>query len=180
MIRYKIFKLALKSAQIIWNVLDTLNEFEGLMWLNKQDLEWDLHEGIISEREYKLYKKFGKGLYYLASPYTHKTKKVMKQRLEAVNYIGAQLVSRIHCIYPISSSASLSTKMKLPHTFEYWRKLDLKYVERCDGMIIATLPGWSKSVGVRAEIEHCRKINKPIYLLSMKSNGINLKEIYKY
>jgi hypothetical protein len=58
--------------------------------------------------------------------------------------------------HPISEFTDISTG------FEFWEKLDLMVIDRCDGVIVATLPGWDTSVGVTAEVIHAQETGKPV------------------
>lgn len=121
-------------------------------------------------------------LYYLASPYTHRFKKVEKQRLIEISAIaGLMLLKKIHAIYPISGSANISNEVDLGGAFEYWEELDLLYIKKSDGVIVADMDGWDRSVGVLAEIAYAQSIKKPVYLLNstllMEKNILRVKEL---
>jgi hypothetical protein len=60
-------------------------------------------------------------------------------------------------------------------TFDAWQSLDLRMLDGCDGLLVATIPGWRESVGVAAEIEHMRRRGKPIlYVVPEKKEGEKL------
>ena len=120
-------------------------------------------------------------LYYLASPYTHTSKAKQKQRLRDISKVGGILVDKnIHCIMPICSSVEVAKVHKTCTKFDYWKELDLLYVKKCDGLIIANLPGWHLSVGVKAELEYARVHNKDVYILNTKdlleNNKLNVRK----
>lgn len=135
---------------------------------------------FINKKDLKTVSK-GK-LYYLASPYTHKDKKIQHKRMKEISKIAGLLIKKnIYGIYPISSSHTIAEEIDMGTSFEHWAEIDYLYIEKSDGLIIANLDGWKKSVGVQAEIEHAKKINKPVYILNTKdllnNNKLNIKRI---
>lgn len=106
-------------------------------------------------------------LIYLASPYSHKSKTVMRQRENDINNIGATLLNKGYFIYgPISMSAAIARSGKMGSGWDTWRELDLLMIDKCDEMWVVDMPGWLESTGVAAEIEHCLKTGKPVFVLS--------------
>lgn len=121
-------------------------------------------------------------LFYLASPYTHKSKLVEKERLNMISKIAALLLQKdIKGIYPISSSVEVAKHLGHLTTFEHWKDLDYLYIEKTDGIIVANMPGWRTSTGVTAEIKHAIKIGLPVYILNTRNliekNKLNLRKI---
>ena len=105
-------------------------------------------------------------LYYLASPYTHKSKFIEQIRYEAVIYTASQLTNMGHrLIEPIGMCHDQSTKYELPGGYEFWKTRDRGFVELCDGIIILCIPGWAESVGVTDEIKWAKQHGKTIHYL---------------
>lgn len=105
-------------------------------------------------------------LIYLASPYSHADKEVMRQREEDINKIGAILINKGHLLYgPISMSAALVRSGVTGSGWDTWKTLDLEMINRCNEVWVADMPGWQESVGVTAEIEHAISTRKPVYIL---------------
>lgn len=50
----------------------------------------------------------------------------------------------------------------LPTDFEFWRQYDKAIISRCSELWVLTLPGWSESVGVAAEIEIANRLSIPV------------------
>ena len=124
---------------------------------------------LVKSKQYQEVLLDEKSLFYLASPFTSKNTKEEEQRLEEINQIGGILtLNKVHCILPISSSYALGKTMKLPSSFDFWKDLDLLYVEKCDAVIVANMDGWKISIGVQAEIKHAKKLGKPVYLLNVQ------------
>lgn len=53
---------------------------------------------------------------------------------------------------------------------DWWLERSVKLVERCEGLLIITLPGWDKSTGVAAEIGAASLTGKPIWLVNPDPN----------
>lgn len=91
---------------------------------------------------------------YLASPYS-----LYPYGQEAafadVAKIAARLIRDGRCIYsPILHTHPIAKFGDLdPLDHGLWLKIDEANMERCDGLIVARMPGWDKSKGVRFEIE---------------------------
>lgn len=108
-------------------------------------------------------------VYYLASPYSHKTKKVMNQRYEKVNEAGALLCLMGYTIIePIAMCHHKSLKYAMPTGYEYWKKRDRTFVHMSDGVIVLTLPGWQESVGVTDEVAYAKSLKKKVYYVSLE------------
>lgn len=114
-------------------------------------------------------------VYYLASPYTHKKKSVMKQRFIDISKVAAILIKRGYLLVtPISSSVPIAQYGGLQGTdFSDWATLDLNLVKRCDGIIVAMMEGWKESVGVQAEIAYARHLGKEVRYLNVETMRFN-------
>lgn len=105
-----------------------------------------------------------KPIYYLASPYSHKDKSVQKKRAEDATEVAVKLLHHdIFVFAPIPYNEPWE-KYNLPGDWGFWTDFDKSFVHRCDGgLIVLMLDGWDKSVGVTAEIEFAKQLNRPIY-----------------
>jgi hypothetical protein len=121
-------------------------------------------------------------VFYLASPYSsalpwyNKDNKqyVIEQRHHEIQAIAAALMKEGYIlIEPIGSCHYKQQHFGLPAEYEYWKRRDLTFIDRCDGVIVATLPGWEASVGVTDEIKHAKETGKEVWLLSVSKE-------YKY
>jgi|ERR1044071_3741682 hypothetical protein len=122
-------------------------------------------------------------LIYLASPYTHPNKKIMKTRWIKVCKLSAKLLKKgIHNICPIASSEPIARYGHLYSTlWKDWEALDTNYLKRCDEIYISVLDReWYKSIGMRAELEYALANNIPARLVDRngnicsKSNGASI------
>lgn len=111
-----------------------------------------------------------KTLGYLASPYA-KYPLGAEQAFIDVCAIAGHLIQSGMAIYsPIAHCHSIAvhTGMKL-HNYELWIPLDKIMLDRCDVLIIAQMPSWEISEGIRIEIEHFIEADKPIYDLNIRN-----------
>ncbi len=109
-------------------------------------------------------------LYYLASPYSHHNPFVQTMRYEIINYLAARLtLDGYMLIEPIGSCFDKSKKYEMPGGYDYWKTRDRKLIEHSDGIIVATMEGWTYSVGVTDEIEHAIELGLPVYNLDVNA-----------
>jgi nucleoside 2-deoxyribosyltransferase len=99
---------------------------------------------------------------YLASPYSHPDPDVREQRYRAACRAAAELIQAGHIVFsPVIHSHPL-TEFGLPTGWEFWQRLDLALLERCDELVVLKLEGWEESVGVQAEIRTALELRKPV------------------
>lgn len=115
-------------------------------------------------------------LIYLASPYTHVSKREMYKRFAKVLRITAYLLRKGYFVFsPIAYSHVLASRYKMPTDWKYWLNFDKKMISRCDKLIVFKLKDWKKSKGVQAEIELAKKYKVPIeYIEDKIKKGIKL------
>lgn len=102
-------------------------------------------------------------LYYLASPYSSENQLVRVMRYETISYIAAKLIEQGYfLIEPIASCHDKALKYGLPIGYEYWKTRDRLLISRCDAIIVAMMPGWKESVGVKDEIEYAESLGKEV------------------
>ena len=107
---------------------------------------------------------FNDGVTYIASPYTHKNKRVRSQRYYDVMDATAYFIKRNEVVYsPIVHSHPLAIAHDMPGDFEMWRKQCLGLLEKCDRVRVICLSGWEKSAGVRGELEHANNLGIPVF-----------------
>lgn len=118
-------------------------------------------------------------LCYLATPYTKYKFGIEQAWIDASKLAAALLEIGIAAYSPIAHCHSLSLHSPLdPLDHETWLPLDMEMMKRCDVLIVAQLPGWEESYGVRYEIDHFERAGKPIFdlvpdsLFMKKRNGV--------
>lgn len=109
-----------------------------------------------------------KSYIYIASPYTHKNKKVMDKRFKQVLRLAAKLKLDGHVVFsPIVHSHMIATQFpKIKTNWDFWKFDDTVFLKRSSELWVYCIPGWDKSVGVAAEIAIARKYKKPIKFIN--------------
>lgn len=95
------------------------------------------------------------GLWYLASPYSHKDRFVRVWRFRAAARVAGWLrrTRGITTFSPISHSHPISEEMRgKPPSFDFWLGWDKVIIDKCDGAIVCQLPGWRQSSGIEKEL----------------------------
>ena len=104
-------------------------------------------------------------LVYLASPYSHPDPTVRDERYQAVcQAVAAMLLAGQSVFSPIVYSHPL-TAYGVPTDWSFWWRYDREMLSRCDRLVVLMLPGWQESVGVQAEIQLAREMDKPVSFL---------------
>lgn len=102
-------------------------------------------------------------LKYLASPYTHRSKKHEDWRARKVTIAAGELIKRGHLIFcPIAHAHTMNRLCGLGGKFEFWQEFDERILSICDELWILPLPGWQESVGVAAETKIAQRMNLAI------------------
>lgn len=114
---------------------------------------------------------------YVASPYSHKSKKIMIQRFKDITRIIG-ILQDTHpyaFIGPITQSHQTAMHMKKSEgSFKHWARRDYTYIYNSQELWVVKLPGWTISVGVQAEIEFAKAIGIPVkYIdpITLKKTG---------
>lgn len=112
-------------------------------------------------------------LIYLACPYSHSKKSVMLKRFKLVTKIAALMTKQGQCVFsPITHGHELNLIEKLPSTWEFWSKIDMCFLSKCDELRVVTASGWKESVGVTAEIQHALENSIPITMINPATLGV--------
>jgi len=99
---------------------------------------------------------------YLASPYSHPDFSVREQRFQAACTAAAALMRSGHQVFsPIVHGHPL-TQHGLPGDWPFWEPHARWHLERCSEVVVLTLEGWSRSVGVQAETALANELRKPV------------------
>lgn len=110
-----------------------------------------------------------KELIYLASPYTHPSKKKMDERFERVLELAANLINKgLFVFSPIAYGHVMAGRHELPTDWKFWLNFDEKVISKCDKLMVFKLKGWGKSKGVKAEIKLAKKYKIPIEYIEEK------------
>jgi hypothetical protein len=118
---------------------------------------------------------------YLASPYSHRLKKVMREREKEINRVAAELTYKYGYMMflPITQSAPLERIIPaLGGSFEKWKEIDLKAVSMMDELWVVLLDGWDISVGVTEEIRYAKELGKRVrYIDPQNIQFVTSKEV---
>jgi hypothetical protein len=99
---------------------------------------------------------------YLASPYSHPDPTVRQQRFAAACAATAVLLRAGHQVFaPVVHGHPLTTH-GIPGDWSFWEPQARWLIERCDELVVLTIDGWQDSVGVQAELQHARDLQKPV------------------
>jgi len=107
-------------------------------------------------------------LIYVCGPLSSRNKIVQWQRCQAAGEYAAGLLRKgIPAFCPAAHSLGLIIAEQfhgrtLPNPWAWWRRADLPILRACTELHVLMLPGWRKSVGVRAEILEARRLAIPI------------------
>lgn len=106
---------------------------------------------------------------YLASPYSDPDPAVREARFKAACRAAADLMRAGHVVFcPVVHSHPL-TAFGLPTDWSYWERCDREFLRRCDEVVVLTLDGWQRSVGVQAEIHLAGELAKPVSFLDLEN-----------
>jgi len=105
-----------------------------------------------------------KKLWYVASPYSHPDESVRIARYRAAVHATMVLFQKnIATFGPIAFSANSSfLKYNIKTDFAAWEALDKLFISKSDGIIVLTIDGWDRSVGVTAEIAFAKSLGLPV------------------
>lgn len=103
--------------------------------------------------------------WYLATPYRRYPGGLELATIAAAKY-GAELLDRGVNIYsPIVHSHELAKFSKVDPTSDVWLQRELPFMHQSRGLIIAKLPTWDLSKGVRFERGWFEARRRPIFIL---------------
>lgn len=102
---------------------------------------------------------------YLASPYSHEEPRVVEDRVEAVRRCVLSLLRRGDIVFsPIAYSHQFAASMG--GDWDSWSKFDRALIDAARELWVLMLPGWSVSVGVKAEVDYAVQTGKPVRYLT--------------
>lgn len=99
---------------------------------------------------------------YMASPYSDPDPAVRSARFDAACKYAAEAMREGQLVYsPIAHSHALAER-GLPGDWAFWAEHSRSMLQRCDALVVLTLPGWQESRGVAAEIGIARALGIPV------------------
>lgn len=118
---------------------------------------------------------------FVAAPYWHFNKSIIEARVtEAALYCGDLIQKGNVVISPIVFGHKIIEHCSLPNDFIFWDKFSLGLLDNCKELHVLELDGWGVSRGVKAEMEHAKKLNIPIKLINIQHFEVELHKAPKY
>lgn len=99
---------------------------------------------------------------YLACPFRHEDKQIMRKRCAAVLYTAAQLSSNGKYVFSPLTHNGILVDLCQNVTGEHWMQFDLTILNVCQRLIVLKMEGWESSKGVQIEIAFASKKGIPI------------------
>lgn len=107
-------------------------------------------------------------IYYLATPYSSKHAMDRELRYQQACVIAGTLMAEGKTVYsPIAHSHNIAAVSDLPTSWDFWGAQCIDMLRACSVLIVAKMPGWEQSVGVRAEIALAGELGIPIEYLEV-------------
>jgi len=94
---------------------------------------------------------------YLASPYSHPDIGIKIGRFRRIAEIQADLMRKNPkdlFFSPIVASHPVALYGKLEGSWDYWKRIDLEFINFCSEVWVVMLDGWKESKGVQEEIRY--------------------------
>jgi len=96
---------------------------------------------------------------YLACPYTSKSERVMKQRVERATEAAALLMGFGNWVFsPITYGHAVAKFLDNHADGSFWLRQVLPYMEICSHLYILREKGWEKSKGIEREVVEANRI----------------------
>lgn len=91
---------------------------------------------------------------YIGSPYTHKSKTVMRDRYYMVSDYTAYCIKQGQFVYsPIVHCHPLAIDHNLPRDVSFWIEYNACMLLKSNCLLVLCLSGWKSSVGLLGEID---------------------------
>jgi len=107
--------------------------------------------------------------WYLGTPYSKYPSGHESAARQAAIIVADLLRHGIDAYSPIVHSHSVAVHGKInPMNFELWHKYNNRMIHAAWGFLIAKLPGWQDSEGIKMEVKQFLEIQKPIGFLDIE------------
>jgi len=104
-------------------------------------------------------------LYYLACPFTGDAERQDQRALEIAKIACDLYTSGHEILSPITHSKMIAEAFDCPSSWDFWKRLDLVLLSRCDALLLVPLSGWQQSVGLYAEACYAVLNNMQVFML---------------
>ncbi len=120
-----------------------------------------INSSLPTNKQYS--KDCGGPMVYLASPYAHASEQVRIHRFDVACSVSATLMrTGLHVFSPIAHSHPIAMHGLDAVDHGFWLTFDQWFLDRCEEMLVLTIPGWRESKGVTWEIERATARGIPI------------------
>ena len=103
------------------------------------------------------------GYWYLASPYSKFPGGLAQAHRQVCIEVGRLVQAGVAVFSAIAHSHKVAEYCKInPRAHEIWIPLDQALMASAKGLIVLTLPGWERSIGVGFEISYFEATKQPI------------------
>ena len=110
---------------------------------------------------------------YLAGPYSHISESIRDYRFKKFAEIANHLMRHKNLVFsPIVHGHVIAECGQLPLDFAYWKEHSFFFLRKCSQVLLLTLDGWEKSVGVRSELAEAYKLDIPIKTIDPQTREI--------
>lgn len=104
------------------------------------------------------------GFFYLASPYSLYYSGLDAAFCEACQIAAWFMQQGVVVFTPIVHSHSIAMYGSLnPRDHDIWNRANLPLMSASKGCIVAMMPGWRESVGIRWEVDEFESQDKPVF-----------------
>lgn len=106
------------------------------------------------------------GLIYIGTPYTKYPGGIEPAFVDACKLTARLVVLGLNVYSPIAHTHPLAIHGGLdPLDHKLWLGFDAAIMAKADAMIVAMMPTWEKSFGIRHEIQTFTEAGKPVFYL---------------
>ena len=106
------------------------------------------------------------GYLYVATPYSHYPGGIQDACAMADRCGGWLAAQGLSLFVPISLTHRLAEAANLdPFDHAFWLAFDRPFMRAATGLVVAMMPGWRDSFGVRFEIDEFESAGKPIFYM---------------
>ncbi len=117
-------------------------------------------------------------LAYLATPFS-KIPDRYEAFAEAARIAGELLKRGVHVFCPIANGHVLSVYGNVVFDTDLpWYDYNRKFMDFCDSLLVAQMPGWAESAGIDFEVQYFMCAKKPIFDLDPKTLAMTRRGLW--
>jgi hypothetical protein len=148
--------------------------FNKEVWIVESEYEKYLKDGVTSGKKGGQLTKV-----YLAIPYSHPNPEVREIRFRIANEVAGRLMLEGYVVFsPISHSHPIEETCGINGDYTFWLLQDKHFIDWCDKLIVVTIYGWKKSIGVTEEIRYAESIGKEVEYYKYEKDNSFINNTY--